>query len=245
MTKYGPATGMATEKNQKSTPTVTTPNNHGVVDNSHLPITGHKLNGQNYLQWSQSVMLFICGKGKEDYLTGDTTAPDKKEPTYKGWKAENSMVMSWLINSMNNDIGENFLLYENAKDIWDAAKEAYSANENTAALFEIEGVLHDLRQGDLLVTNYFNILTRYWQQLDMYETHTWDCPVDGAKYKKIVEKKRIYKFLLGLNKELDEVRARILGTKPLPSLREVFSKVRREESRKKVNDGVHKSLSRG
>ena len=36
------------------------------------------------------------------------------------------MVMSWLINSMNNDIGENFLLYETAKDIWDAAKEIYS-----------------------------------------------------------------------------------------------------------------------
>ena len=36
------------------------------------------------------------------------------------------MVMSWLINSMTNDIGENFLLYATAKEIWDAAKVAYS-----------------------------------------------------------------------------------------------------------------------
>ncbi|KAK3037693.1 hypothetical protein RJ639_030637 [Escallonia herrerae] len=38
----------------------------------------------------------------------------------------------------------------------------------------------------------------------------------------------------GLNKDLDEVRRRILGTKPLPSLREASSEVRREESRKKI-----------
>ena len=37
-----------------------------------------------------------------------------------------------------------------------------------------------------------------------------------------------------LNKFLDEVRDRLLGTKPLPSLREVFFKVRRKESRKHV-----------
>ncbi|KAM7461081.1 hypothetical protein LguiA_029202 [Lonicera macranthoides] len=92
------------------------------MDSSHLPITGHKLNGQNFLQWSQSVMMFICGKGKDDYLTGAAVPPTKEDPKFKGWKAKNNMVMSWLINSMNNDIGENFLLYETTKEIWDAAR---------------------------------------------------------------------------------------------------------------------------
>ena len=71
----------------------------------------------------------------------------------------------------------------------------------------------------------------------MFETNDWDCPTDGTRYKKIVEKKRLYKFLLGLNKNLDEVRGRILGTKPLPNIQEAFSEVRREESRKKVMMG--------
>ena len=52
----------------------------------------------------------------------------------------------------------------------------------------------------------------------------------------------IFKFLMGLNKDLDDVRGGVMGTKPLPSLREVFSKVRCEESRKKVMmDGQHSS----
>ena len=53
-------------------------------------------------------------------------------------------------------------------------------------------------------------------------------------YRKLVEQKRTIRFLLGLNKDLDEVRGRIMGIKPLPTIREAFAKVRREESRKKL-----------
>lgn len=104
--------------------------------------------------------MFKCGKGKDDYLTDAMTTTTKEDATFKKWKAENNMVMSWLINSTNNDIGENFLLYKTAKEIWDAVRETYSDNENTTKLFEVEGFLHDLRQEDLSVTQYFNLLTR-------------------------------------------------------------------------------------
>ena len=127
--------------------------------------------------------------------------------------------MAWLINSMVNEIGENFLLYSTAKEIWDAARDTYSSSDNTSELFSVESMLHDLRQGEMSVTNYFNMLTRYWQQLDLFEVHEWRCKEDRTQYQKIVETKRIFKFLMGLNKELDEVRGRILGTKPLPPIR--------------------------
>ena len=211
------------------------------TDNIILPITGHKLNGQNFIQWAQSVRIFICGKGKEEYLTGAIVQPKEDDPGYRTWKLENSMVMSWLINSMTNDIGENFMYYGTAKEIWDAARETYSNIDNTSAIFEIKSILQDLRQGDSTVTEYFNILTRYWQQLDIYEELVWKCPEDGLLYKKVIEKERIYKFLLGLNKNLDEVRGRVLSIKPLPSVREVFSEIRREESRQKVMLGTQNS----
>ncbi|RVW34501.1 Retrovirus-related Pol polyprotein from transposon RE1 [Vitis vinifera] len=200
-------------------------------------IIRHKLNGHNYLQWSQSVLLFICGKGNDEYLTGEAAMPETTEPGFRKWKIENSMIMSWLINSMNNDIGEIFLLFKTAKDIWDAAKETYSSSENTSELFQVESTLHDFHQGEQSVTQYYNTLTRYWQQLDLFETHSWKCSDDAATYRKIMEQKRLFKFFLGLNRELDDVRGRIMGIKPLPSLREAFSKVRREESRKKVMMG--------
>ncbi|KAK1587896.1 hypothetical protein Q3G72_018028 [Acer saccharum] len=131
-------------------------------------------------------MLFVQGRGKDDYLTSVVIAPGKKDPNFKTWKAENSMVMSWLINSINNEISEDFMFYETAKEIRDAVKETYSNNKNTVELFAIKS---------------------------------------NIKYKKIVDKERIFKFLVGLNKDLDEVRGRILGIQPLLSIREAFFEV--------------------
>ena len=92
-------------------------------------------------------------------------------------------------------LGENFLLYGTTKDIWDAAKETYSSFDNSTELFAVESIIHDLRQGDLTVTQYCNI-TRNWLQLDMFEEYDWNCSEDGIKHRKIIEKKRLYKFLL-------------------------------------------------
>jgi hypothetical protein len=183
------------------------------------------------------VMMLICGKGRDDYLIKKVIILEKNDPKFQTRKTENHMVMSWLINSITNKIGENFLLYETTKEIWDAARETYSSSENTSELFKIKAALRDLRQGDLSVTQYFNTLCRHSQHLDMFEIHTWKCPKDTTLYRRILEKKRTFKFLLGLNKYLDEVRRRIIGKNPLPNLREAFSEVRREERKKKVMMG--------
>lgn len=45
-----------------------------------LFITGHKLNGQNFVQLLQSVRLFIYGKGKEEYLTGAVVQSKEDDP---------------------------------------------------------------------------------------------------------------------------------------------------------------------
>ena len=50
-------------------------------------------------------------------------------------------------------------------------------------------------------------------------------------------------FLLRLNKDLDDVRGRILSIKPLPNVREAFSKVCQEESQTKVMLGTQHSFS--
>ncbi|KAK2991196.1 hypothetical protein RJ640_027168 [Escallonia rubra] len=94
-------------------------------------------------------MMFISGKGKDDYLTGAANPPRKDDPSFRMWKTENNMVMSWLINTMDNEIGQNFLFYDNAYEIWMAAKETYSNNDNTMELFDIKGAFHDLRQGEM------------------------------------------------------------------------------------------------
>ena len=158
MTKYGMASQTSvSEVTSRSEPISQVPS---IPDSSSHLVTNHKLHGQNFLQWSQSVFMYICGRGKDAHLTGETAAPEATDPKYRSWKIDDHLVMSWLINSMTTEVGENFLLYKTAKKIWDATREMYSSTENTSELFEVETRLYDLKQGDMSVTQYFNTLTR-------------------------------------------------------------------------------------
>ena len=62
---------------------------------------------------------------------------------------------------------------------------------------------------------------------------------DNVRFKKKMENERVFEFLAGLNRELDNVWSRVLNHRSLPSIREVFSEVRHEESRRKVMLGEH------
>jgi hypothetical protein len=73
-----------------------------------------------------------------------------------------------------------------------------------------------------------------WQDLDLFNTYEWKSVEDSHHHKKIVEDTRIFKFLAGLNIEFDEVKGRVIGRQPFPSIGDVFSEVRREESRRNV-----------
>ncbi|EXC33077.1 ADP-ribosylation factor GTPase-activating protein AGD4 [Morus notabilis] len=99
---------------------------------SSHPITTHKLNGENYLQWSQSVMLFIRGRGKTGFLTGATQKPKEGLESIETWESENALIMSWLINSMEPTISKTYMFLATAQEIWEAAKETFSDLGNSA-----------------------------------------------------------------------------------------------------------------
>lgn len=55
-----------------------------LIENS-LQITIHRLNGKNYLEWSQSVRLVIDSKGKLGYLNGEVKLSASNDLKYKQW----------------------------------------------------------------------------------------------------------------------------------------------------------------
>ena len=107
----------------------------------------------------------------------------------------------------------------------------YSNLGNQSQIFELALKLGEMRQGEDSVIEYFNSLKRVWQDLDLFNTYEWKSVEDSLHHKKTVEDNRIFKFLAGLNIEFDEVRGRVIGKQPLPSIGDVFLEVRREESK--------------
>ena len=91
-----------------------------------VQITTIRLNGDNFLRWSQSVRMYLRGRGKIGYLTGDKVALASEDPLYTTWDAENSMVMTWLMTSMNEETDSNYMCYSTAKELWDNVNQMYS-----------------------------------------------------------------------------------------------------------------------
>jgi hypothetical protein len=138
------------ESSQPSTPMAKSP----------LQITIHKLNGKNYLEWSQSVHLVIDGKRKLGYLNGEVRSLAANDPKYRQRRSENSMVTAWLINSMEPTVGKPFMFLTNARDVWEAVKETYSNLENHSQLFELN--TRRMQQGDREVTTYYIDMMTLW-----------------------------------------------------------------------------------
>ncbi|KAH9648489.1 retrotran gag 3 domain-containing protein [Citrus sinensis] len=186
--------------------------------------------------------MYIRGRGKIGYLTGDVKAPEISDPSYGVWDAENSMIMAWLVNFMDEDISANYMCYSTAKELWDNVSQMYSDYGNQSQIYELQLALGDICQGDYSITKYFNTLKRLWQDLDLFNDYEWESIEDFKHHKQTVNNERIFKFLAGLNVEFDEIRGRIIGRKPLPTLEDVFSEVRREESRRGVMLGKKNSI---
>lgn len=110
------------------------------------------------MEWSQSVKLYVQGKGKFGYLSGSTVQPKETDEAYATWEAENSMIMSWLVNSMETSLGRTYLFLSTASAIWDAVKETYSDLGNAGQLFEIKTRLRKEKQGEKTVTQYYTDL---------------------------------------------------------------------------------------
>ena len=132
---------MASEITETSNPTLTptnTSNTQNHTSDSHcIQITSIRLNGDNFLRWSQSVRMYIRGRGKIGYLTGDKKEPATTDPAHATWDAENSMVMTWLVNSMEEEISSNYMCYHTAKELWDNVSQMYFDLGNKSQVYEL------------------------------------------------------------------------------------------------------------
>lgn len=82
-------------------------------------------------------------------------------------------------------ISDDFMMCNNAAEIWAAVKKMYSKQHNIFELYKIEAHLHELKQGNFAVHKYYALLTNARQQMDTFETHQWSCITYSGLYKEI------------------------------------------------------------
>jgi len=91
---------------------------------------------ENYLQWAQLVRATLKGRKKLTHLEGNP--PAKTDSKYEDWNDEDSLIMTWLWNSMTPEISRNCMFFSTAKEIWKNLCQTYFMKKDTATYYEIE-----------------------------------------------------------------------------------------------------------
>ncbi|KAI5411533.1 hypothetical protein KIW84_056558 [Lathyrus oleraceus] len=95
-----------------------------------------------------------------------------------------------------------YMFLPSTKDMWETVKETYSDIQNSSQIFGLKSKLCHAKQEDSVL------------------------------FLKRQENDSVFVFLVGLNKDLDEVGGRVLGKVSLSTLRETFAEIRRQEKKK-------------
>lgn len=161
-----------------------------------------------------------------------TPSAEHLGPLYKVWVAENSVVLAWLFNSLEPNISRCYLWSQTAKEAWEAARKMYSDLGNSSQIFELRSKLkaHPGREvGHRLLLRPSGHLARIgsvpWRFVAMCHLRCQITVVPG-------EREGIR--FAGLNRNLDDVRGRVVARDPFPSPEDAFADVKREEMRRKV-----------
>ena len=89
-------------------------------------VTQPLLGMRNYHSWSRAMILALTAKKKIGFINGRIPMLDLESPFYEDWQSCNTMLLSWLINSMHVDVSSNIIYCETARDMWLELKNLFS-----------------------------------------------------------------------------------------------------------------------
>jgi hypothetical protein len=90
--------------------------------------------------------IALSGRSKLGYVNGHIRLLDSPSQAYKAWQCKDQLVISWLLNSMENHIAKIFSYSESSFKLWEAVKEMYENQNNAVPIFQINRNLNNLQQ---------------------------------------------------------------------------------------------------
>ncbi|XP_041999807.1 uncharacterized protein LOC121749289 [Salvia splendens] len=87
-------------------------------DNPSLQLVPQLLIGSKYINWSRSVVTALIAKNKLPFVNGSLPRPPIDDLLSSAWIRCNSMVISWLRNSVSPQICSSIMYIEDAHELW-------------------------------------------------------------------------------------------------------------------------------
>ncbi|KAF7807109.1 uncharacterized protein G2W53_039270 [Senna tora] len=207
-------------------------------DHPGIALVTSPLVGSNFISWSLAIKTVLGAKDKLGFIDRTVKEPED-ESEFKKWKSVDSMVKSWVRNSMAKELAESFMFCRTSGELWKELEEIYGVKSGPK-FYQLQQDLSSLRQGSDSVTTYFNKIHRFWDEIHRLRpiprctcakcTCAFNKKMDGLE-----ADTKLVQFLMGLNQTFEMIRSQILALDPLPSVNKAFAMVVTVEIEKEIN----------
>ncbi|GJW54776.1 cysteine-rich receptor-like protein kinase 8 [Tanacetum coccineum] len=96
-------------------------------DHPGLLLIAKKLKGSdNYGTWKRSMLIALSAKNKLKLINGDYAEPSVDSPLRAYWESANDMLISWILNTVSEQIGNHLTFVNSDFALWSELQEHYS-----------------------------------------------------------------------------------------------------------------------
>ncbi|GJU64569.1 retrovirus-related pol polyprotein from transposon RE2 [Tanacetum coccineum] len=175
-------------------------------DNPGNLITHVQLKGVNYKEWAMAMRTAFRAKKKIGFIDGTIKEPATGSADVEDWWMINSMIVSWIFNTIEPTLRSQISYVELAKDLWDDLKQrSYGTNSQT---------MKDSPCASVLVASV----------------------TSQKEFMKRQEEERVHQFMMGLEEETYRMAySNVLVIDPLTNVSQVYSIMMREEQLRNIS----------
>lgn len=133
-------------------------------ENINVPLVTQVLEGpENFISWKKGMIRSLGFKRKLGFIYGKIKRPEDPENSeeLEKWEQCNSVVLSWITNSVSKAIAGSLVHLDNANEAWEDLESRFGGS-NGPTFFAIQEEIYNLRQGELTVENYYSEIVKLW-----------------------------------------------------------------------------------
>ncbi|XP_019190006.1 PREDICTED: uncharacterized protein LOC109184460 [Ipomoea nil] len=199
-------------------------------------VTVHLEGKSNYHAWARAMEMALKSKNKLAFVNGSMLIPNQNDPKHFYWDQCNTMVLSWILRAVSPTIARSVLWINTAEGVWKDLKKRFS-QQDIFRVVEIQAEIHQTKQGNTSVNEYFTQLKSLWDELAVLRSipscdciPSYKCGADlSEKVRTHIENDMLTAFLIGLNENFAYTKRQIMLMKPLPDVGEAFAMVSQQE----------------
>ena len=115
-------------------------------DSPRQVLVSQQLTGENYTNWSRTMLIALSVKNKLGFVDGSIAKPPGTDANlFNSWIRNNNMVISWILNSVSKEISANIKFVSSAREIWLDLKDCFQ-HKNGPRIFQLKRELMNLCQ---------------------------------------------------------------------------------------------------